>query len=189
MAMAIIQTEELTQAERAACTEYYADATFLHACAQGWSGEFSDSQRLQSFLDRCGAIVQGLDRAIQKFEVSENSVVFSGQGRGLSVIGSLSGAPGRFIGLKYRYPGYTSTSADRGTAENFLRARAAGAQTPVLMEFRIRKGRRILPISIVTGQGAEAEYLMGRAAEFEIVGADFVTVQDVEQDALHLVLT
>lgn len=187
--MTIIRLEELTPAEIAACTEYYADATLLHACAQGWGGQFPDSQRLQAFLDRCAPLVQALDRAIQKFEVSEDGVVFSGHGRGLSVIGSLYSASDRFIGLTYCYPGYTSTNADRGTAENFLRTRAAGARTPVLMEFRLRKGQRILPMSIATlGQGGEAEYLLGRAAEFQIVEADFVTIQDVDQNVLHLVL-
>jgi hypothetical protein len=189
MAIGIVPLEQLTEPERGACTDYYADATFLHACAQGWSGEFRDSPQFRSFVEKCPQLVKHLDLAIQKFEMSADEIVFSGHGRGISVIGSLSGPPGAFIGLRYCYPGYTSTSEDRGIAENFLRAKASGAKTPVLMEFHLKKGQRILPVSMVTRQGGEVEYLLGRSVEFEIANADSVRIQGVDQDILHLVLT
>ena len=121
MALAVVQLAELTQAERNACTEYGADATLLHACTQGYGNDFDDSAKMQGFIGRAAELVRQLDSAIQKFELTKQGNVYSGHGRGFSVVGCFTGEPRQLIGLRYSYPGYISASWDRGTAEHFLR--------------------------------------------------------------------
>jgi hypothetical protein len=145
---------ELTEDEVAACTEYYRDATLLHAAALGWINMVDDSEVLRAFHLRCGTLVRQLDQAIEKFRLYEDTTVYSGHGRGLSVVGALRGDAEQFRGLQYCYSGFTSTSLDRGVAENFLRTRSSGSQFPTLLEFRLRARENILPISEVTGQGS-----------------------------------
>jgi hypothetical protein len=184
--VAITRVEELTDAERTACTKYYKDATMLHACTQGWSSDFNDSERMRKMIGDAAELVKHLDGAIQKFEFAGDSTLFSGHGRGFSVVGSMQGDPKRFIGMEYCYPGYISTSSDRGKAENFLRTRAGPVGTPVLLELLLERGQRCLPMDVVTGQVGEAEYLLGRCLKFEVIDAAFGRIDGVERNALHL---
>jgi len=179
------QLAPLTDPERAACIRYKADAILLHACAQGWIGEFGESERLGAFFAESAELVRQLDRAIQKFQLSADTTVYSGHGWGASVVGSLVGEPRQFIGLRYSYPGYISTSTERAVAETFLRARS---ENPVLLECALPTGQRLLPMDAITGNVGEAEYLLGRSMEFEIKDADMIRVQGVARDVLHLVL-
>jgi ADP-ribosyltransferase exoenzyme len=188
MSLTVKRLEELSKAERAACTEYYEDATLLHACTQGWSDAFNDSPRMQRIIGSAAELVRRLDSAIQKFELTADAAVYSGHGQGFSVVGSLRGDPDRLIGLHYCYPGYVSTSLDRGKAENFLRTRAGSVGTPVLLELQLDRGQHILPMDAATRQVGEAEYLLGRCLEFEVTDAEFVQIDGVEKGALHLVL-
>jgi hypothetical protein len=186
MAIAVKRVQSLTPEECEACGAYYADATFWHAMAQGWS--VNDLRLSPELFPKIGILSKHLDKAVQKFQLFAAGVVFSGHGRGISVVGSLGGPPDKFVGLKYCYPGYTSASSDRGTAENFLRTRAAGARTPILLEFRLKNGQAILPMDNATGQCGEGEYLLPRHLEFEISAAALVRIEGVTRDVLHLVL-
>ena len=187
MSLQVITLEALTEDEVRACAEYSASATLLHACTQGWETEFPDYVKLREFAATGAAPFSGhLDRAIQKFELAADGIVFSGHGRPFSLVGSLFGPPERFVGLGYRYLGYTSTSSERGVAEDILRPRATRG-TPVLLELHLNKGQRILPIPAVVRVG-EAEYVLGRGEEFRIVDAKFANVAEVQQNVLHLVL-
>ena len=184
----IREGEELTDCERAAFVEYGSDATMLHACAQSWSSEFNDLARMVMLLGKAPHLTNHLDSAIQKFELSSDATVFSGHGKGFSVIGWLFGDPKNFVGFKYRYPGYISTSADRGTAENYLRTRADRVSAPVLLQIRLTRGQRIFPMAAV-GQTHHAEYVLERSIEFEIKNADLVPIDGVNGDVLLLVLS
>jgi hypothetical protein len=189
MSVATVQLAELTQQERDACTEYYADATFLHACSQGWSGAFPDSKKFEKFREGAKDLVAHLDKAIPKFQVSVGGIVFSGHGTGISVIGSLIGPAEQFVGFRCCYPGYVSSSVDRAAAESFLRTRSSGARMPVLMEIKLEKGDSALPMDRATGACGEAEYLLKRSIVFEVIAADLVRIQGVEQDVLQLGLS
>jgi hypothetical protein len=188
MAIQVIKLADLTGTERQACTDYGSDATMLHACAQGWSEDFDDSLKMSSLVVKALELTRQLDSAIGKFELSGDATVYSGHGRGFSVVGSLLGDPDKFIGFKYRYPGYISTSADRGVAENFLRTRAGTVGTPVLLEFRLKSGQHILPMHAAITHVGEAEYVLGRSLKFEIIGAEYVRVPSVTRDVLHVTL-
>ena len=139
-------------------------------------------------MAQAAQVATQLDSAIGKLELVDDGVLYSGHGRGFSVIGSLRGNPEQFVGLKYRYPGYISTSSDRGKAENFLRTRAGGGGTPVLLELRLIRGQHMLPMDVGTGQVGEAEYLLPKNLEFDIVDARWTRIDGVENNALHLVL-
>jgi len=180
---------ELTAEEREACTIYYQDATMLQACTQGLSGDFDDSPRMLAMIGRAAQAALRLDRAIQKFALSAGATVYSGHGRGSSVVGSLRGNPQQFVGLGYRYPGYISTSWDRAKAENFLRTRASAVGTPVLLKIRLRQGQNLLPLDVGTGQLGEGEYLLPRTLEFTIIDVTWQNVDQVEQRVLRLTLT
>jgi hypothetical protein len=187
MSLNVISREPLTDDERRACAEYSASATFLHACAQGWEIELPNYGQLDEFVaQREGDLRRRLDSAIQKFELAADGTVFSGHGRPFSLVGCLFGQPGQFVGLRYRYPGYTSTSSERGVAEANLRPRATRG-TPVLLEFHLKRGQRILPVPAVVRAG-EAEYVLGRREQFNIVDAGTAIVEAVAEPVLHLVL-
>lgn len=161
----------------------------LHACAQGLSGDFPDSPRMQAMVaGRAAQLAIQLDSAIRKFALAARATVYSGHGRGFSVVGSLHGDPGKFVGLRYRYPGYISTSSDQGTAENFLRTRASPVGTPVLLDIKLQEGQNLLPIDVGTGQVGEAEYLLPKGLELEILEAKWANVDGVPQRVLHLTL-
>jgi hypothetical protein len=178
----------LTDEERDACTNYYQDATLLHACTQGWSADFYDSPRMQKIIQSAAELTERLNSAIQKFELTEDGIVYSGHGQGFPIVGSLQGDARRFIGLNYCYPGYISTSSDRGKAENFLRTRAGPVGTPTLLELRLKRGQRVLYMDAATGQVGEAEYLLGRRLKFEVIDAEWIKIDHVDRETLHLVL-
>lgn len=179
---------ECTEEERAAVTDYYAEATYFHACAQGWSGPLGDSPKLSAFMERVAGLVTRIDAAIQKFEVATPCEVYFGSGSGYSCVGSLAGSPERFIGLSYQYPGYTSTSVHREVAEDFVRARAGGSLLPVLLRISLPCGVRVLPIDEVTGQCGEGEVLLPRNVRFTIKDASNVLIDGVEPGVLLLEL-
>ncbi|SRR5258708_2024936 len=177
---------QLTADEREACRSYQVDSTFLHAVAQGWLGAFDDREKVSKFRQRCLEIAKNLDSAIEKYELCEDAVVYSGHGTGMAVIGALSGEPAKFVGLTYCYNGYISTSAERWKAENSLRNKASGFRMPVLLEVRLPRHQRILPLDEATGQGHEFELLLGRSVQFAIFDAAIEQVQDVQQPILRL---
>ena len=139
--------ESLTASEHKACAEYQADSTFLHATFQGWNnGQFTDSAALQRFNAKAAQIVNGLTSAIQKFEITSQATLYSGRPRRNAVIGPLRADPRRFVGLRYRYPGFLATTDDRAAAENFLRTRSDARSAPVLLKVNLNMGQKGLPL-------------------------------------------
>lgn len=188
MSLRFSKRGECTEEERAAVTDYYAEATYFHACAQGWSGPLGDSPKLSAFMARAAGLAGRIDAAIEKFEVAEPGEVYFGSGSGYSCIGSLGGPPERFVGLTYQYLGYTSTSIHRSVAEDFVRARASGSLSPVLLQIILVPGMRALPVDQVTGQCGEGEVLLPRKSRLVIKAASSVRIDDVEPDVLLLEL-
>jgi len=188
MSLSFKNRANLSSEEVKACESYQTDATFLHACTQGWSGQFPGDETFQAFLSRCTRLAANLRSAIDKFEVDEPGVVYSGHGLGISVLGSLVGRPAQFIGLEYSYPGFTSTSEDRSVAEKFLRSRASGGRLPVILEINLKSGQKALPFSRVTSGVGEGEVLLPPGALFKIIDAQIIKIDQVEQKVLHLTL-
>lgn len=178
-----VRLAELTPEERAACDAYQKDATYFHACSQGWSGQFPDSPKFSDFLSRCPDLARHLDTAINKCRVETAGIVYSGHGLGLSVLGSLLGEPDDYVGFRYSYAGYTSTSLDRAAAENFLRTRSSGSRTPILLAIHLTPPQNALLLG-----NHESEVLVPRGATFSITQASRIRVSGVSQDVLLLKL-
>jgi ADP-ribosyltransferase exoenzyme len=178
----------LSTDEMDAALNYYAESKMLNACAQGWGGEFPDSQKLVGFLAKCSTLVRHLDGAIEKHVVEVGGLIHSGHGSSIGCIGSLRGAPNKFIGLRYRYPGYISASEEVSVANNFVRTSSSNSDCPVRLEIELTKGQNILPLSTTTKQGAEMEFLLPRQSQFEITLAQMVKLDGVAKDVLSLTL-
>jgi hypothetical protein len=99
----------------------------------------------------------------------------------------LRGNPKRFVGLNYCYPRFISTSFDRGTAESYLRTRAKSVGTRTLLELRLKRGAHALYMDVATGLIA-AEYLLGPRLTFNVINAEFTTIDHVDGEVLYLVL-
>jgi hypothetical protein len=133
-------------------------------------------------------ITTNLDSALGKSILQQDITLYSGYGRGYSILGSLTGEPARFVGLTYRYPGFISTSESRLIAEDkFLRAGAATGTRPTLLEFRLPAGQHALDMHVVGHQG-EIEYILPWKQPFRIIDAQQRPVTDVNDVVLHLVL-
>ncbi len=180
--------EALSTDELDAAHNYYAESKFLNASAQGWSGEFPDSKKLGEFLTKCASLVGHLDSAIRKHVVEVGGPIYSGHGTSIGCIGSLRGSPEKFVGLRYRYPGYISSSEDVEVANNFVRTGASVSRSdcPVRLSIELIKGQNVLPLSSTTGQGAEMEFLLPRQSELEIVHAEMVEIVGIPQSVLSL---
>jgi hypothetical protein len=139
-------------------------------------------------MGRAAGLAARIDASIDKFEVAAPGEVWFGSGGGHSCIGALGGPPERFVGLTYQYLGYTSTSIHRGVAEDFVRARASGFLSPVLLRITLVPGMRALPVDQVTGQFGEGEVLLARKALFTVTAASSVRIDDVDPDVLLLEL-
>ncbi|WLA81959.1 ADP-ribosyltransferase [Bradyrhizobium elkanii] len=190
MAVSWHESDALSSDELDAALSYYAESKMINASAQGWSGEFSDSKKMQDFLTKCASLVAHLDRAIGKHTVEVGGLVYSGHGSSIGSIGSLRGSPKNFVGLRYRYPGYISASENVHVANGFVRTGASisSSDRPVRLSIELARGQNILPLSARTGQGAEMEFLLPRQTEFEIVQAEMVRVDGIERGVLSFTL-
>jgi hypothetical protein len=177
---------ELTDAESEAVRAYASEAVFFHAIYQGWQDELAGLARFQQFRETAKAHRDGIDSAIGKATLDSESRLYSGHGRGFAARGCLCGDPAKFVGLRYRYRGYTSTSSSEKVAiQSFLVKRACSGSAPTLLEFRLPKAFNVLQVPCSSG---EFEFLIGREREFVVIKASELPVREVPDPVLHLVL-
>jgi hypothetical protein len=178
----------LTVQEKLAGKSYGADSEFFHACWQGRANDVVHHPNYVAFANTFPSITSDLDAAVAKSILQSDVVLYSGYGRGYSILGSLTGDVARFVGLSYRYPGFISTSESRLIAEDkFLRVGAAPGTRPTLLQFRMTAGQCALDMHEVGHQG-EIEYLLPRDQLFHVVDAQQIRVQNVLDPVMHLTL-
>lgn len=167
-------TRTLTAAERDAVSRYGADSTFLHAAAQGRSGDFQHHRAFAAFCSRAAQERSLLDSAIMASELLAEATLYSAHGNGFAVRGSLVGPPESFVGLTYRYPGFISTSASYEWAIGFLEPRRFNDSRATLLEFRLPKG--FAALSMIHGNHfGEFEFLLGRGTPFNIIAGHMIS--------------
>jgi hypothetical protein len=182
-------TSVLTASEKQAGQSYGTDSLFFHACWQGRANDLLNDPGYSVFAPTYSSITSSLDTAVAKSILHSDVTLYSGYGRGYSILGSLTGDAARFIGLDYKYPGFISTSESRIIAEDkFMRVSAASGTRPTLLEFRMSAGQCALDMHEVGHQG-EIEYLLPRNQLFKIVDAQQISVQDVGDRVMHLTLS
>ena len=172
----------LTIGETNAIRSYGADSTYIHATSQNRGADFSHDPSYQTFVANATDTATNLDNAIGASRLSEDAVLYSAHGLGFGVRGSLVGPPKQFVGLTYHYPGYISTTADRGFRDRFLEKRRGPTTRPTILELHLPSGFNALDLRH-GGHAGEFEYLLGRNLQLKIVGADYV-----DDDVLALIL-
>jgi hypothetical protein len=177
----------LTDNEITAARAYTTESGLFHLACQADHGMTLDAfQPYQEFL--CSGKLAALKSATSsKYELTSDATVYSGHGNGTAVVGALGHNDlGRFLGLKWQYRGFTSTSSCKEKAEDFVHTREKSPlDTPVVLEFCLPAGFRLLPMAILGSH--EAEFLISPNCPFKIVTASRITVRSV-QNVLHLVL-
>ncbi len=176
---------DFTSDEIDACTHYSTDATFIHATLQGRSGDFEHNPEFLSFRDKARKVILSLDSAVAKSILSEKVVLYSGHGNGLAAVGSIRMEANRYKHLRYKYPGFISTSTEREVAEDFLTKRGSSQTFPVLLEIHLTEGECALDMSAYS-HAPEFEILIPRNIELEISSSAEIVVQGLQ--VLHLVL-
>jgi hypothetical protein len=178
----------LNDAERAAAAAYGYDSQFFNAVIQGWGRALTHNPDFNTFLASACAHAEALDRAIEKSQLEQDAVVFSGHGIGIGVRGALTGLPERFVELEYCYSGFISTSSDRQTAiEAFVIRKAKQRSSPTLLEFRLPAAFSLFNMGGF-GTGTEFEFLIGRNKRFRVVEARCLDIAEVPNAVLNLVL-
>lgn len=162
----------LTDAEKAACEAYQAEATFFHACAQRRERELTVLPAFKEFWKTCAEHHKSLVSAIAKFEVILAVKVYSGQANGTAVVGAIRGDVKKLIGLEYCYPGFISTSGFVEGADSFLERNQGASVRPVMLEIELDVGMNALPMREATDQVEVGEVLLGRNVRFDIVGVE-----------------
>ncbi|MGJ5078525.1 ADP-ribosyltransferase [Bradyrhizobium sp. HKCCYLS3013] len=180
--------DQLTQQEMDAGKAYGADSKFFHGCWQDRQDDLVYHPDYAAFARTYAQVSGALDSAVAKSILQEDLTVYSGYGRGYSILGSLTGDAVKFVGLVYQYPGFISTSTNQRIAEDkFLRVGASAGTRPTFLEFKLLKGQIALDMNAV-GITGELEYLLPRRTPFSIVDAKETRVQDVDDAVLHLIL-
>lgn len=179
----------LTCLEAEAARAYGAEATFFHASAQGWAEHLAHLPAYSEFVKTAQAHSQSLDCAISRSLLKTPHIFYSGHGRGLVARGSLYGDSESFIGLKYCYNGYISTTTSKEVAlYSFLNKTEGADSRPTLLKFDLPSGYPILDMNIAGIQG-EFEFLIGRGQRFEITGASYFSNAAAHDAILCLHLT
>lgn len=169
-----------------AARAYGADATFFHLIAQGISEHLSDNPNFYSFSAKAKQYCKHLDAAISKSSLRKSTVLYSGHGRGIGIRGALFGDAIHFVGLRYKYRGYISTSASREIAiRSFLAKRVSDGSLPTLLKIELPTGFPALDMNEIGMQG-EGEFLLGRQIEFDIVCAATIHDEVPEGEVLEL---
>jgi hypothetical protein len=182
------QIDTLTNAEKEAAQAYRSESGFFHLAAQA-----DHSMALAEFEDYGRFALSGKPLALKaatssRYELTTDVTLYSGHGSGTGVLGALGHSDvARFKGMTWRYRGFTSASPVKEIAEKFVwtRAKSAG-DVPVLLEFRLAAGFRLLPMQVL-GSDFEVEFLLPSNVPFTIIEASRVTIGDVS-NVLHLVL-
>jgi hypothetical protein len=182
------ELSELTPDEKEAAAEYHDQSGLYHlACHGDHSMALSHFHPFHCYWS--SGQPSALARATQKHELTEDTVLFAGHGNGSAIIGGLGGNPAtRFVGLTWSYRGVISTSAWEHTAIAFAENRGGTGTSPVFLEFRLRKGFKLLPMEVLGGSfSSEAECILPAATRFSIVSADYITA-GTKPDTLGLIL-
>ena len=98
---------------------------FFHlACQADHSMALSEFNPYQEFV--CSGKLAALKSATSsRYELAADATLFSGHGNGVGVVGGLGHSqPNAFVGMTWQYRGFTSTSARKDKAEDFVRTRA-----------------------------------------------------------------
>lgn len=172
----------LTQEECEALRHYGADSTYLHALAQRREGDLAHHPQYQNEWEKIRGQIKALDSAISVSTLDADAILYSAHPVGFSVRGSFMGDAAKYIGLLYRYPGFTSTSTEASFRDDFLSKRRDSGSRPATIEFLLPAGWNAVDLK-VGGHSGEFEFLLGRDVAYEVVGASYV-----DGDVLNLVL-
>lgn len=164
---------KLTDEERSALRHYGADSTYLHAVAQRREGDLAHHPLYKDEWTTVGAQIKALDSAISFSTLDADSVLYSAQPVGFGARGSFLGDPSKFIGLIYRYPGFTSTSTETSFRDDFLSKRRDAGSRPATLEFQLPSGWNAIDLQ-VGGHAGEFEFLLARDVAYEVVNASYV---------------
>jgi hypothetical protein len=141
-----------------------------------------------SFLANPHPKLVALCSATQKYELSAPAKLYSGKSNGLVFVGAFGvNSIDKIVGLTFRYVGFISTSADLVKAKDFIRP--WDAVSPILMEFDLKPGFRLLPMQELGASTTdEFEFLLPPNATFNIASGRRISVGSVNH-VLHLALT
>jgi hypothetical protein len=193
--------DDLNEEETNAARAYGAESGFFHLALQAdfslvlgefhAFGDFQQSGKLQNLLS-----------ATKKYALTTSLTLYSGHGNGAGIVGALGHTEAeRFIGTVWQYRGFTSTSSIQHIAEEFLWKRARHQNdTPVLLEFRLPVGFRLLPMAVLgPDMTNENEFLLPPKVRYSIVGASRRSIDSIlvgrntnpakANEFLHLVLS
>lgn len=179
----IFRDRNLEDEECLALRDYGADSTFFHAIAQGQSEALSHNPDFLQFSPSARAKRDAIDQVFVISRLINEQVLWSGHGHGWGIRGALVGAPSDFIGLKYRYPGYISTSTERLWCDAFLKKRSRNESRPTLLQFNLPACFPAIDMHDCGSQG-EFEVLLPRNLIFAITDAAWLP-----GDILHLTLS
>lgn len=172
----------LTDEERDALRHYGADSTYLHALAQRREGDLVHHPQYQDEWTKVAKQINALDSAISVSTLDADAVFYSAQPVGFSVRGSFVGDAAKYIGLIYRYPGFTSTSTEPSFRDDFLSKRRDSGSRPATLEFQLPAGWNAIDLQ-EGGHSGEFEFLLARDVAYEVVDASYV-----DGDVLNLML-
>ena len=179
----IFRDRNLDNEEHLALRNYGADSTFFHAIAQGQSEALSHNPAFQEFSNLAKARRDAIDRVFTISRLIKEQMLWSGHGHGWGIRGALVGAPSDFIGLKYRYPGYISTSSERSWCDAFLEKRNRQESRPTLLQLNLPAQFPAIDMRDGASQG-EFEVLLPRNLIFAITDA-----ASLPRDILQLTLS
>jgi hypothetical protein len=177
----------LTTDEKASGSAYCSDSTFFHLCALGLSSVAVHDPRHAALVPAMAAHFRNIDASIAASSLTQPLTVYSGHGNGLGIIGALEGVPAQFVGLRYSYNGYISTSSVEGNALRFLETRYHPALRPVMLKLIPPVGFNTVDVHHF-GHAGEMEFLVGRRLTFSITGAYLAnhgTISDILVLVLH----
>lgn len=173
---------KLTEEEYEALRDYGADSTYLHAVAQRREADLAHHPDYREEWRRVAKQIKALDSAISVSTLDANAVLYSAQPVGFSVRGSFLGDPAKYVGLIYRYPGFTSTSTQTSFRDDFLSKRRDAASRPATLELHLPAGWHAIDLH-EGGHAGELEFLLARDVAYEVVNASYV-----DGEVLNLVL-
>jgi len=182
MTISVSLARTLTKEEREALQRYGADSTYLHAFAQRCEGNLQHHPSYADEWTKLAGQIRGLDSAIAISTLDSDAILYSAQPVGFGTRGSFVGSPATFIGITYRYPGFTSTSTSTEFRDRFLSKRRDAASRPTTLEFHLPAGWNAIDLSH-GGHSGEFELLLARDKPYEVIDATYV-----DGDVLNLVL-
>ena len=166
----ILRDRDLDNEEHLALRSYGAESTFFHAIFQGQSEAVSHNLAFQDFSQLAKARRNPIDRVFTISRLIKEQVLRSGHGHSWGIRGALVGASSDFIGLKYRYPGYMSTSTVRLWCDAFLDKRNRQESRPTLLQLNLPARFPAIDMHDGASQG-EFEVLLPRNLIFAITEA------------------